>query len=90
MGLQSASNVLLQHLKLAENNVSYFKQKFQIVVDSDLDGICSAAIMYKFLRKFYPNVETVYSIHIGKKHGLSKDIIIDDNTTLVILPDAGR
>ena len=89
MGLQSASNVLLQHLKLAENDVSYFKQKFQIVVDSDLDGICSAAIMYKFLRKFYPNVETVYSIHTGKKHGLSKDIIIDDDTTLVLLLDAG-
>ena len=87
LGLKSASNIFLHHLKLAEENT--FKQKFQIVVDSDLDGICSAAIIYKFLNKFYPNVETVYSIHNGKQHGLSKDIKIDNDTTLVILPDAG-
>lgn len=58
-------------------------------MDSDLDGIASAAILYKFLDKFCPEVETVYSIHTGKQHGLSKDIKIDKDTTLVILPDAG-
>ena len=65
------------------------ESKIQIVVDSDLDGICSAAILYKFLKEFYPDVETVYSIHDGKKHGLSKDITIDKDTTLVVLPDSG-
>ena len=64
-------------------------EKFQIVVDSDLDGICSAAIIYKFLDEFYPAIETVYSLHTGKQHGLSDDIKIDDDTTMVILPDAG-
>lgn len=65
------------------------KEKIQIIVDSDLDGICSAAIMYGFLKKFYPEIETVYSIHTGKQHGLSDDIIIEDNVTLVLIPDAG-
>lgn len=59
-------------------------------MDSDLDGICSAAIFKKFAEKYYPDIETVYSLHTGKQHGLSKDIKIDKDTTLVILPDSGR
>lgn len=78
-------DMLQAHLVLAKER----KEKFQIIVDSDLDGIASAAILYKFLDKFCPEVETVYSIHTGKQHGLSKDIKIDKDTTLVILPDAG-
>lgn len=58
-------------------------------MDSDLDGICSAAIFKKFAEKYYPDIETVYSLHTGKQHGLSKDIKIDKDITLVILPDAG-
>lgn len=84
-GTENALNVILQHLKFAENGV---KEKFQIVVDSDLDGICSAAIFKKFADKYYHNIETVYSLHSGKQHGLSKDIKIDDDTTLVICPDS--
>ena len=81
LGLRNASNTLLAHLK-SEN------QKFQIVVDSDLDGITSAAILYKFLQKFYPEIETVYSLHSGKQHGLSDDIKIEDGVTLVLCPDS--
>ena len=58
-------------------------------MDSDLDGICSAAIFKKFADIYWDDVETVYSIHTGKQHGLSKDINVDNDTTLVILPDAG-
>ena len=57
-------------------------------MDSDLDGIASAAILYKFLAEFYDDIETVYSIHTGKQHGLSSDIKIDDDTTLVLCPDS--
>ena len=65
------------------------RSQIQIIVDSDLDGIASAAILYKFLKKFYPTIETIYSIHTGKQHGLSNDIVIDELTELVIMPDAG-
>ena len=65
------------------------RSQIQIIVDSDLDGIASAAILYKFLKKFYPTIETVFSIHAGKQHGLSNDINIDELTELVVLPDAG-
>ena len=86
-GSKKAYDVFLQHLMSAENGL---KQKIQIVVDSDLDGICSATILYKFLHECYPDIETVYSIHTGKQHGLSSDIKVNDDTTLVILPDSGR
>lgn len=65
-----------------------YHEKFQIVVDSDLDGICSAAIFYKFIHEFYPDIECVFSLHTAKQHGLSSDIKIDENTTLVICPDS--
>lgn len=68
------------------------KNKIQIVVDSDLDGICSAALFYKFIETYYSwrnDIECIYSIHDGKQHGLSSDIKIDDDTTIVVLPDAG-
>ena len=85
-GMLNASYIFQQHLTNAENGE---KEKFQIVVDSDLDGIASAAILYKYLNEFYPHIETVYSLHSEKRHGLSKDIEIDWDTTLVLIPDAG-
>ena len=44
--------------------------------------------MYKFIQKFYPEIECVYSLHTGKQHGLSPDIKIDEDTTLVLCPDS--
>ena len=88
-GLKETSKVFLHHLKLAEiDGTDNSKQKFQIIVDSDLDGIASATIMYKYLQEFYPEIETTYSIHTGKQHGLSEDIKIDADTTLVFCPDS--
>lgn len=63
-----------------------------IVIDSDCDGACSAAIMYNFL--IYCNVNpkriTVH-YHKGKQHGL-KDLVEEIITYppgLLIIPDAG-
>lgn len=85
-GLEAACKVFLHHIKLAENGLN---QKFQIVVDSDFDGIASASILYKFLHHYYPDIETTFSIHTGKQHGLSNDIVVDSDATLVWLPDSG-
>lgn len=82
-GFKNTCNMLNKHLTSTE------KEKFQIIVDSDLDGVSSATIFYNFIENFFPEVEIVYSMHTGKKHGLSKEIHIDKDTTLVVLPDAG-
>ena len=71
-----------------------------IIQDCDVDGICSATLVYKFLMflGIHPNrIKTLF--HDGKKHGLSQEIMeqindgmIDwqpDSMSLIILPDAG-
>lgn len=89
--IDEARDLLVRHIKNGS--------KIQIVVDCDVDGYCSAAIVYKLCKamacldedaqannKF---IETTFSIHSGKQHGLSADIKIDKDTNLVIIPDAG-
>ncbi len=63
------------------------KSKIHIVVDSDVDGYTSAAIMYKYLKNM--GITPTYSIHSGKRHGLTEDIKIPDNIDWLIIPDAG-
>lgn len=63
-----------------------------IVVDCDLDGYTSAAILYDYIvnKIEYKNVS--YMLHTGKQHGLSDDIweqIDMDKVDMIILPDAG-
>lgn len=78
-------NLVLEHIS-KQSNVA-------IVVDSDVDGFTSAAIIYQYLQKISPSLHLEYFLHDGKGHGLSdtiEDITASDTTfQLVILPDAG-
>lgn len=62
-----------------------------IVVDCDVDGFTSAAIIGQYLQRFYPKMFIKYYIHSGKAHGLEEhwEEIHDENFDMVILPDAG-
>jgi single-stranded-DNA-specific exonuclease len=62
-----------------------------LVVDCDIDGFTSAAIIYQFLQKILPGISIKYYIHDGKAHGLEEhwEQIRDENFDLVIVPDAG-
>ena len=77
-------NLLVKHLP--QSNIA-------IVVDSDVDGFTSSAIMYQYLMKINPSLNIKYFLHRGKGHGLSdtiNDILSEGiNFGLVILPDAG-
>mgnify|MGYP001750124439 FL=1 len=64
-------------------------RKVHIIVDSDVDGYTSSAIMYMYLKTVCPMWEVTYSLHDKKQHGLSEDIIIPKDTQLLIIPDAG-
>ena len=66
-----------------------------VVVDSDTDGLTSAAIFIQYLRKFNSKVQIEYIFHTGKGHGLSDtiDAILEkqsDNPNIhyVVLPDS--
>lgn len=60
-----------------------------IIVDSDVDGYCSAAMIYSYITKDLGYSNVSYSLHTRKQHGISDDIIIPENTNLLIVPDAG-
>lgn len=64
-----------------------------ILVDSDLDGCASAALMTMFLRGLLRQrrIEPIIFQHTGKQHGLNDvlDDIINSPVDLLIIPDAG-
>lgn len=66
--------------------------KIGIVVDSDVDGFTSAAIIYQYLKHVEPKLHIDYFLHSGKGHGLSDTIddILNSEThyDLIILPDS--
>jgi single-stranded-DNA-specific exonuclease len=73
-------NLLLKHL----NN----KSKIAMVVDSDFDGKASFTIIYRRIKKLFPDANIQILIHTEKQHGLSSDIHIEDDINLVILTDS--
>lgn len=77
---------LINHLQLGN--------KISLVVDPDVDGITSSAILYNYLQRLqesegFPKIDWDIVTHSGKGHGLSPDIKIDPTSKLIILPDGG-
>ena len=67
-------------------------KKIVIVIDCDVDGFTSAAILWNRIKEFEPKANLEYRIHSGKQHGL-EDIIKEfeesnNLPSLIVLPDA--
>ncbi len=62
-----------------------------IVIDSDMDGACSAAIAYMLCKEYNPDVEPIIFTHTGKQHGCTDLLpdILAANIDILIIPDAG-
>ena len=81
--IEAAADMLIKHLK---NHTSIC-----IVVDADNDGVCSAAILWNYIKTIFPDADLNYVMHEGKAHGLEDriDWFIDDTQyDLIICPDA--
>lgn len=78
--IKEGVNLLLKHL---DNN-----SKIVMVVDCDVDGYTSSAILYRYIKLIRPEANIIFLVHDGKEHGLTKDIVIEDDVDLVILPDS--
>lgn len=78
--IQKGIDMLLKHIN--------DKNKLEIVIDSDVDGLTSGAVLYKYIKDTFNYDNLYYKLHTGKQHGLSEDIKIDNDTKLIILPDA--
>ncbi len=79
-------DVLFKHIE-ANDMIS-------LVVDPDVDGICSSAALYNYLENMIveeglPKINWDIVTHSGKGHGLSDDIKINSDTKLIITPDGG-
>lgn len=82
--IDEAAQKLIKHLQK--------DSKIVIVVDADCDGNTSAAILWNYIKHFFPNSCLRYVCHEHKGHGLED--LIDELEThndidLVIIPDAG-
>lgn len=65
--------------------------KIGIVIDSDMDGACSAAIAYMLCKEYHQDVELIIFTHTGKQHGYTDLLpdILATNIDMLIIPDAG-
>ena len=64
--------------------------KIGILIDEDVDGFCSAAEMYLYIKDMDENYPVIYIMHSkAKAHGLSEDVQIPSDIGLLIIPDAG-
>lgn len=80
--LKEGARLLVSHI--AQND------KILVQVDSDVDGLTSAAALINYLNKLFPHfVQTniSYRLHTGKQHGLISSTIPND-INLVIAPDS--
>lgn len=80
-----------QGVELLINTLNVNEPKIAIVVDCDVDGFTSAAIIYQYIQKVWGEVNITTYFHEGKEHGLS-DVWIDianvGDYDLLIIPDA--
>lgn len=80
--IEEGAKMLVSHI--AQNS------RVMVQIDSDCDGLTSAAFLLNYLNKLFPafvqnNIS--YRPHSGKQHGLILDTI-PDNVSLVIAPDS--
>ena len=60
-----------------------------LLMDVDVDGCTSSAIMYLWLKHYYPDIKVTFDCNEGKKHGTTRDIMerIPEAVMLFITPD---
>ena len=67
------------------------KSRIYLVVDSDIDGFTSSAILYNYLMENFEDINIEYHIPDGKEHGLDTIMPLlehEQKYDLIILPDS--
>lgn len=65
--------------------------KMAILVDCDVDGFTSSAILVNYIKRRQPDIQIDWYIHEGKQHGLEDvwEEMVKKEYDLIIVPDAG-
>lgn len=76
--------------RLVEQFIDNNSGRIGTIIDCDMDGFTSGAILYLYLKKYAPNLEIDYYIHEAKQHGFEDvwDKMVDKNYDLLIIADA--
>jgi single-stranded-DNA-specific exonuclease len=64
------------------------QSKFLIIVDPDVDGFTSAAILYQYLKMIDGDIDIKWVLHDDKTHGFT-NIEIPNNVDCILVPDGG-
>lgn len=61
-----------------------------LLMDVDVDGCTSSAIMFLWIKHYFPDIKVTFDCNEGKKHGISRDIIdrVPEDSMLLITPDS--
>lgn len=68
------------------------KEKFYLLVDSDLDGYFSSSMFYIYCKHINPNVNIIPIFHTEKQHGIDKDnlkYLKSQEPSILVVLDAG-
>lgn len=83
--MKAAVEMVARHISAHDKTI--------IIVDPDVDGNTSSAVLLNYLYNFFPEwTESVkFYFHEGKQHGLNDciDYIIENEYKFVLCPDAG-
>ncbi|PPB12934.1 DHH family phosphoesterase [Brevibacillus laterosporus] len=63
-------------------------KKAWIQADADCDGMVSAAVLFNYLKKAFPNADVAWRVHEVKMHGVIAETVPSD-ADLIFIPDAG-
>lgn len=68
----------------------FSKKPYGLVVDADVDGFTSSAILYQYIKLINPDKQIDYFLHKGKQHGLEDcwEHFLDKDYDVIIVPDA--
>lgn len=82
-------NNIIKGIEILHSCLLKEEPKILIVVDSDVDGYSSSAIMGNYIYDNY-GISCIYQIHDNKFHGIEDTILQEKNEyDLIIIPDAG-
>lgn len=85
--MKEGASILIKHIANEDD--------MMIIVDSDADGMTSAACLINYLYKLFPSYvinHITYKMHEGKQHGINDwlDTILKENKIkILVVPDAG-
>src|SRR5699024_7103339 len=80
--IDKAVDCLLKHIGGGNKTINVWTK-----IDPDVDGITSSALLIRYLKQAFPNIDITYALPNGKEHGFKSEEV-PNGIDLCIMPDA--